>query len=160
LPDNAMPRTCDRLARRANDASEICTARRATRSSFRGDAKHRARNLEVREKNECKPTSRFRVHRRWRCRANPESRGEGKEPAQANFEIPGSSPMAMPRNDALWMPRPKRSSGQGWRSHLGRPLRRIPLGIGRFMGSVDSAVRAECAGLWPPRHMPVAESAL
>jgi hypothetical protein len=30
---------------------------------------------------------------------SPESRRKGKEPTQANYEIPGSSPMAMPRND-------------------------------------------------------------
>src|SRR5471032_466358 len=35
LPDNAMPGACDTLARRANDAGEICTARHANCSSFR-----------------------------------------------------------------------------------------------------------------------------
>jgi hypothetical protein len=64
LPDNATPKKCDRLARRANQF----VMRKLGVKSFLvipGRAKARTRNLDA--GNERKPISRFRVHRRWRC---------------------------------------------------------------------------------------------
>jgi hypothetical protein len=61
-----------------------------------------------------------------RCEAsNPESRREGKERAQANLKIPGSSPMAMPRNDGvderLWaLPMSRPDSGNV--PHVAQPI--------------------------------------